>query len=118
MVVMNDTITGDTMKNTNYVMNFLEGIGLDVEIERGVLGKEGYTHEGTPDNATGEWIGVSGLGIKGGQKFEVSVVIFQDFVKGEDKIESGSFDQYCNTYDLYKKDSYRLEDLEFIYTPE
>ena len=114
---MNDTITGDTMKNTNYVMNFLEGIGLDVKIEYDVVGKEGYTHEGTPDNVTGQWIAVSGLGVKGGARFEVSVVIFQDLVKNTDKIESGEFVQYTNTYDLYKKDSYKLEDLEFIYTP-
>ena len=105
------------MKNTNYVMNFLEGIGLDVKIEYDVVGKEGYTHEGTPDNVTGQWIAVSGLGVKGGARFEVSVVIFQDLVKNTDKIESGEFVQYTNTYDLYKKDSYKLEDLEFIYTP-
>jgi len=118
MVVMNDTITGDTMKNTNYVINFLKGIGLDVKIEQDVLGKEGYTHEvDLNENITGQWIAVSGIGIKGGARFEVSVVIFQDLVNGTDKIESGEFVQYTNTYELYKKDSYKLEDLEFIYTP-
>lgn len=106
------------MKNTNYVMNFLNGIGLNVKIEKDVFGKEGYTHEiDLNGNITGQWIAVSGVGTKGGQKFEVSVVIFQDLVKNIDKIESGQFVQYTNTYDLYKKDSYKLEDLKFIYTP-
>ena len=40
------------MKNTNYVMNFLEGIGLDVKIEYDVVGKEGYTHEGNKASLT------------------------------------------------------------------